>query len=90
MRRSRIPDDKFDCYESREVCRLSASYLAAVHDYNVARRTQESAGGGFVGDHLSAELAFHAAAIKVITLAEAWIHAVDAFEAAMKAEEPQP
>jgi hypothetical protein len=86
----KILDDKFDCYESREVCRISASYLAAGREYMEARRIQAGIGEGFEGQRLGAEIVFHEAAAKMVTLQVAWIRAVDAFEAAMEAEEPQP
>jgi len=92
MRQGRIPDDKFDCYESREVCRLLVDYLAALREHLEARRALPSSGDSveFEGRRILAEIVFHETAAKVLRLQGAWIHAVDAFESAMKAEEPQP
>jgi hypothetical protein len=86
----KILDDKFDCYESREVCRLSASYLAAVRELEVAERLRARAGEGFEGQRLRVETVYHEAAAKVCRLQGAWIRAIDAFEAAVAAEEPRP
>jgi hypothetical protein len=85
----KIPDDKFDCYESREVCRTTVAYLAAVREYTVASRLQARAGPGFEGEPLVAEIVAHEAAARVLRLQAEWIHAADAFKAAMTAEEQE-
>lgn len=83
----KIPDDEFDCYESRGVCRLSSAYLAAVRKHNMAMEKHKAIGAGIEGDQLLADIAVHEAFANALHLQAEWIRAVDAFTAAMKAEE---